>query len=98
MGRWAHARRKLHDLHASPPTVFPAEVLRHIGELYAVEAQARGRPLAERLVLRRQMQPTAAGRSRMLAEGKLGAHLAQKRCSDRDQLHAEPVGCADALR
>ena len=41
---WAHTRRKFHDLHVVHPTVFTTEVLRRIGELYAIEEQVRGKP------------------------------------------------------
>ncbi|MCV5365371.1 IS66 family transposase, partial [Escherichia coli] len=38
----AHARRKIHDLHARAPTYSPTEALQRIGELYAIEAEVRG--------------------------------------------------------
>lgn len=44
----AHARRKVHDLHARRATETTTEALRRIGELYAIEAQIRGRPPDER--------------------------------------------------
>src|ERR1700720_195807 len=49
---WAHTRRKFHDILAateSPPAV---EAVRRIGELYAVEKQARGSPPEIRLQAR----------------------------------------------
>jgi transposase len=48
----AHCRRKFFDLHAAGAHPVAAEVLRRIGELYAIEAQARAGPVAERLALR----------------------------------------------
>jgi transposase len=48
----AHCRRKFFDLHAAGAHPVAAEVLRRIAELYAIEAQARAGPVAERLVLR----------------------------------------------
>ncbi len=39
---WAHARRKVYDLHAKKATPTTTEILRRIGELYAIEAQIRG--------------------------------------------------------
>jgi len=48
----AHCRRKFFDLHAAGGHPVAAEVLRRIGELYAIEAQARAGPVAERLALR----------------------------------------------
>ena len=44
----AHARRKIHDLHVRRATETTIEVLRRIGELYAIEAQIRGKPPDER--------------------------------------------------
>lgn len=41
---WAHARRKVYDLHAKKATPTTTEILRRIGELYAIEAQVRGQP------------------------------------------------------
>ena len=48
----AHCRRKFFDLHAAGGHAVAAEVLRRIGALYAIEAQARAGPIAERLALR----------------------------------------------
>ncbi|HWW06370.1 IS66 family transposase [Collimonas sp.] len=51
-GCMAHARRKVHDLHASKATPTTTEILRRIGELYAIEAQIRGQPVDERKRIR----------------------------------------------
>lgn len=48
----AHARRKIHDVHARTPTDITTEVLRRIGELYAIEAEIRGSPAEKRLSAR----------------------------------------------
>ncbi len=37
----AHARRKIHDVHARAPTDITTEALQRIGELYAIEAEVR---------------------------------------------------------
>lgn len=47
---WAHARRKIHDVHVRTPSA-----LRRIGELYAIEAEIRGMP-AEQLRAERQLK------------------------------------------
>lgn len=44
----AHARRKIHDLHAVRPNAVTEEALRRIGALYKVEEQIRGKPPDER--------------------------------------------------
>ena len=49
---WAHARRKVYDLHAKKATPTTAEILRRIGELYVIEAQIRGQPSDERQRIR----------------------------------------------
>jgi hypothetical protein len=49
---WAHARRKFHELHTIRPTATTEEALRRIGELYAIEAQMRGKPPDERRQVR----------------------------------------------
>lgn len=38
----AHARRKMHDVHARTPTDITTEALKRIGKLYAIEAEIRG--------------------------------------------------------
>ncbi|MEN4170892.1 IS66 family transposase [Serratia marcescens] len=49
----AHARRKIHDVHARTPTDITTEALRRIGELYAIEAEIRGSPSEKRLSVRK---------------------------------------------
>ncbi|MBB2931942.1 hypothetical protein FHX59_006416 [Paraburkholderia silvatlantica] len=44
----AHARRKMHDLHAVRPNAVTEEALRRIGALYRIEEQIRGKPPDER--------------------------------------------------
>ena len=52
VGCWAHARRKFYELHAANQSPMAAEALRRIGELYAIEEEARGMSAGERLVAR----------------------------------------------
>jgi len=51
---WAHARRKFQELHEHRPTALTTEVLARIAQLYAVEAQIRGSPPAQRRTVRQQ--------------------------------------------
>ena len=54
VGCWAHARRKLYDIHvvhASPTTT---EALTRIGALYGIEEQIRGKPAEVRTLIRQQ--------------------------------------------
>lgn len=59
---WAHARRKFHELHDVRPTPATEEALRRIGELYAIEADIRGKPPDERKRVRQaQARPLLDG-------------------------------------
>ncbi len=49
----AHARRKIHDLHAVRPNAVTEEALHRIGALYKIEEQIRGKPPEERRSVRR---------------------------------------------
>lgn len=49
----AHARRKIHDVHARVPTDITTEALQRIGELYAIEAEVRGCTAEQRLATRK---------------------------------------------
>ena len=49
----AHARRKIHDVHARAPTDITREALQRIGELYAIEAEVRGCSAEQRLAARK---------------------------------------------
>lgn len=50
----AHARRKFFDLHQANRSPVAAEALRRISELYAIEAKARDKTVAERAHLRQE--------------------------------------------
>ncbi|EGV7286789.1 IS66 family transposase [Salmonella enterica subsp. enterica serovar Havana] len=58
---WAHARRKLHDLHVRKATPTTTEALHRIGQLYAIEAQIRGQPPDERQRIRQQQTKPLLG-------------------------------------
>ncbi|END9571708.1 IS66 family transposase, partial [Escherichia coli] len=49
----AHARRKIHDVHARAPTDITTEALQRIGELYAIEVEVRGCSAEQRLAARK---------------------------------------------
>jgi transposase len=80
---WTHARRKLYDLADS--SAIAREGLARIAELYAIEAEIRGKTAAERLSVRRQRSEPlveALGtwlkqqRARISAKSRLGEKLA----------------------
>ena len=45
---WSHVRRRFYELAAAGPAPIASEALKRVGELYAVEQDARGRPADER--------------------------------------------------
>lgn len=49
---WAHARRKIYEVHAATKSPAAHDLLEHIGELFAVEAGIKGKPPEERLKVR----------------------------------------------
>lgn len=49
---WAHARRKIYEVYAATASPTAEELLRQIGELFAIEAAIRGRSPADRLTAR----------------------------------------------
>lgn len=51
---WAHARRKIHDVHVRTPSDTTTEALRRIGELYGIEADIRSQRAADRLAVRQE--------------------------------------------
>jgi len=54
VGCWAHARRKLYDVHAATNSPLAKEALERIGQLFAVEAEINGREPAARLAARQE--------------------------------------------
>ncbi|MGF6735802.1 hypothetical protein OKW50_007975 [Paraburkholderia youngii] len=50
----AHARRKLHDLHAVRPLPITSEALERFGALYRIEEHIRGKPPEERQRVRQE--------------------------------------------
>src|SRR3954466_13571084 len=51
---WAHCRRRFYEIHQATGSPLAEEVLRQIRELYAVEAEIRGRPAEEPLAVRQE--------------------------------------------
>jgi transposase len=49
---WAHARRKIFEVHAATASPAAAALLEKIGGLFAIEAKIRGRPPEQRLAAR----------------------------------------------
>jgi transposase len=51
---WAHCRRRFYEIHQATGSPLAAEALRQIRELYAIEAEIRGRPAEERRAVRQE--------------------------------------------
>jgi len=51
---WAHARRKLYDVHEATASPLAKQALERIAELFAIEARINGRAPPERLAVRQQ--------------------------------------------
>lgn len=52
---WAHARRKIYEVHAATASPAAHELLERIGELFAIEADIRGKSPDERLKARGEL-------------------------------------------
>ncbi|MFV0281768.1 MAG: IS66 family transposase [Rhodoblastus sp.] len=51
---WAHARRKIYDVHVETKSPAAAQTLEMIARLFAIETGLRGKPPAERVAARRE--------------------------------------------
>ncbi|SYU12084.1 transposase [Klebsiella pneumoniae] len=67
---WAHARRKIHDVHVRTPSALTEEALKRIGELYAVEAEIRGMLAEQRLAERQRKTKPLLNALRMVSLGR----------------------------
>src|SRR5215212_8258530 len=52
--RMVHCRRRFYELHQATGSPLAEEALRQIGEVYAIEAEVRGRPAEERRAIRQE--------------------------------------------
>jgi transposase len=57
---WAHCRRKIFDAWEATASPVAKEALDRIAQLYAVEAEARGKPMHDRLAIRVAAKPLLA--------------------------------------
>jgi transposase len=71
VGCWAHARRKFFDLYSAAHNVTAGEALRRIGELYAIEAQAKHLGCEERQQLRQHAQVLLSDFKQWLHDARL---------------------------
>lgn len=57
---WAHCRRKIFDAWEATASPVAKEALNRIAQLYAVEAEARGKPVPDRVAIRATSKPLLA--------------------------------------
>ncbi len=77
---WAHARRKLFEVHQSTGSPIAEEALRRIQALYLIEAEITGKPVAERQA-ERQMRSKP-----LLVELKAWMEMQRRRASSKTVL------------
>ncbi len=77
---WAHARRKLFDVHEATKSPIAEEALRRIQALYVIEAEIIGKPAAERQAERK------ARSTPLLAELKTWMQAQRRRASGKTSL------------
>ncbi len=58
---WAHARRKIYDVHHATKSPAAKELLDRIAELFAIEEEIRGRPPQDRQAVRAERSVPLAG-------------------------------------
>jgi transposase len=93
---WAHCRRGFYELHRSTGSPLAEEALRRIGELYAIEAEIRGRPAEERRASGRSAAADRGGPAR-LAHGPARAGLGQVRPGRGAPLRPTPLAGVGAV-
>ncbi len=68
---WAHARRKYFDLHAATGSPIALEALEHIGALYKIEEDCRGKSPEERRAVRQEHAVPRLGKLKEWLEATL---------------------------
>lgn len=68
---WAHTRRKFYEIAQADGSPIAIEAVRRIAEIYALEAQVRGRSSAERLALRQEVSRPLVNALRVWLETQL---------------------------
>lgn len=79
---WAHTRRKFYDVEQQTGSPIAAEALRRIGDIYAVEAKARGQSPAHRLAWRRSLSRPLVIATKQWLEAQLGQVPARSTLAD----------------
>lgn len=94
---WAHARRKIHDVHVRTPSPVTQEALNRIAMLYVIEDEIRGQPAEYRLAERQlRTKPLLKALEGWLRE-KVKTLSRRVGNGKGVQLYAEPVAGAGVL-
>ena len=95
---WAHARRKIYDIHVETKSPAAAQALEMIARLFAIEADIKGRPPAERLAARARKGDADPLRVARLPRRDDGKDQRQEQSCRRLPLRNIALDGADALR
>ena len=68
---WAHARRKIYDVHVETKSPAAAQALETIARLFAVEAGVKGRPPNERVAARKELSVPVLAELRAIFDATL---------------------------
>lgn len=94
---WAHARRKLYEVHAATNSPAAQELLQRIGELFAIEANVRGHQPQERLAVRAEQSVPLLAQMRTRFEQTPGQDQRQEFAGSGHPLFPVTLGRTDAL-
>ena len=89
---WAHARRKLCEIHDSHRSEIAAQGLRRIAAMYAIEKQIRGEPAEVRLAVRQARTAPAGQGVRGVAEAATRPRLGEVAPGREAGVHRQSLG------
>lgn len=79
---WAHTRRKFYEIAEADGSPIAIEAVRRIAQIYAIEAQARGKPPTERLALRQASSRPVVDALRTWLESQLPKLAARSKLAE----------------
>ena len=94
---WAHCRRRFYEIHQATGSPLAEEALRRIGELYAIEAEIRGRPAEERRAVRQERSKPIVDALHAWLTAQLGRVSGKSGSGRGDPLRPAPLAGAGAV-
>ena len=94
---WAHCRRRFYEIHQATGSPLAEEALRRIGELYAIEAEIRGRPAEERRAVRQERSKPIVEALHAWLTAQLGRVSGKLHPGRGDPLRPAPLAGAGAV-